>query len=70
MNKNFNFPLIYLNHCPGAKFIMIDDLVVNFHHDEKDKRIAFVDPFFTTYELSRMRESRTMNNDALYTELK
>ena len=37
-----------MNHCPGARFIRIDEYAVNFHHDEKDKRITFVDPFFTT----------------------
>ena len=47
----------------------MDDRVINFHHDEKDKRIAFVDPYFTTHELVKMKESKALNNDALYNEL-
>jgi len=69
MNKNTNFSLISLSHCPSAKFIRIDDKQINFHHDEKDKRIAFLDPFFYSDDLKNIKNSKTKNNDALYTDL-
>ena len=66
---NVNFPLIYMNHCTHAKFISIDDEEINYHHDVKEKRIAFINPFFTTDEIIRIREVKTKNNEAIINEI-
>ena len=53
-------------NCPCAKYTYIADELVNFHHDEKDKRIGFINTCFVTEELINIKATRNMNNDNLY----
>lgn len=66
---NSNYPIFCLDHCPDAKFVRLDEVSVSFHHDESDKRIAFLDPYFNTELFEKFKEIKSKNNDALYTEL-
>ena len=70
VNNNANYPLIYLNHCPNASCIKITDKTVEFYNKENSKIIiSYIDPFFTTEDLKRIKESRNKDDEALCNEL-
>ena len=58
--------MIYMMNCPCARYTKITDELVNFHHDEKDKRIGFIKSCFFTKDVISIRETKNMNNDNLY----
>ncbi|CDW79775.1 wd-40 repeat protein [Stylonychia lemnae] len=67
---NIDYPLIQSSHLPCAKHVVINkEQGMCFYHDERDKRVGFISPYFTTDDILKIRESKSKNNDTLLTDL-